>query len=221
MAQKPDPGTESINELLIQLINQKVDISVQNQSVSPEGNIVIELNENMYFADNAIITIKEKKLAELDKVVRQLKTVMDISFNKQKKRIKSLSLGDDAKVPVTFEENQISNTEPPHVDRADGRTMLLYDFRQATKYPELADDNFDNGTFNYWFYEKEDFLNVSFSAIEDDDVIKGALEEFKVVMKKRNIEMPIKVSVYEETIRTSPTSSSSRGLIKTFEIKDF
>jgi len=103
----------------------------------------------------------------------------------------------------------------------DPREILLFEFRQITKYPQFTDEDYDTGHFNYWFYKDEGFLNVSISGISDEKIITDALEEFKSVMKKRNVEMPIKVSIYEKTIPTSETKATSTGLIKQFEIKEF
>lgn len=103
----------------------------------------------------------------------------------------------------------------------DPREALLFEFRQITKYPQFTDDDYDTGDFNYWFYKREDHLNVSISGITDEKIINDALEEFKSVMKKRNVKMPLKVYIYEKTIRTSETTATSQGLIKEFEIKDF
>jgi len=100
----------------------------------------------------------------------------------------------------------------------DIRAILLGDFNQITKYTQFTDGDYKTGHFNYWFYKEEDFLNISISGVTDERIINDSLEEFKSVMKKRNIEMPIKVYIYEETISTSDTTATSRGLIRKFEI---
>ncbi|MDF7827041.1 hypothetical protein P4B35_23665 [Pontiellaceae bacterium B12227] len=124
--------------------------------------------------------------------------------------------------------NSSDNTDPVVIDldggkivAEDPRGILLYDFRQATKYTQFTDEDYETGHFNYWFYKEEDFLNVSISGVTDEKIINGALEDFKSVMKKRNVEMPIKVYIYEKTSKTSDTTASSQGLIKQFEINEF
>ena len=103
----------------------------------------------------------------------------------------------------------------------DPREILLFEFNQMTKYPQFTDKDYDTGHFNYWFYEKEKHLNISISGITDEKIITDALEEFKSVMKKRNVEMPIKVSIYEKTVPTSETTAISTGLIEQYEINEF
>ena len=106
-------------------------------------------------------------------------------------------------------------------DIKDNRSILFYDFKQITQYPELVDDDFENGDFHYMFYKKDDFVTVTICGVDNEDKIKSALEEFTSGMKKREIEQYLVVNVYEKKIRKTDSSATLENLIKTMEIKEF
>lgn len=103
----------------------------------------------------------------------------------------------------------------------DIRSMLFYDFKQVTKFPELVDEDYKNGDLDYMFYKDEDFVTVTICGVKEEDKIKSAIDEFKSVMIKREIEQYLVVNIYETKTRISDSRASLGKLIQTMEIKQF
>jgi len=123
--------------------------------------------------------------------------------------------------PKTEKQQAYIEVEGFKVELEDSRQALFYDFKQITEYPELIDDDYENGELEYTFYKKDDFVTVRISGVGDEEIIKSSIEEFKTVMKKREINQYLVVNIYDKITRTSETSATLGNLIKTMEIKNF
>ena len=122
------------------------------------------------------------------------------------------------------------NSENPHsyleveggkIKLDDPRQALYMDFKKITKYPELIDDDYANGDFQYMFYKEEDFVTVTICGVDEEEKIKSVIDEFKTVLKKREIEQYLVVKIYESKTRIDDSRASLGKLINTLEIKDF
>lgn len=97
--EEPAPApVDPLIELSMLFKNEKVDVAVQNEILSPDGNLIITLNGNTHFAEGATITINSTRLPELKKAVAQIKTVMEVS-SQQSRQIKSMFIQEGDSVP--------------------------------------------------------------------------------------------------------------------------
>jgi hypothetical protein len=103
----------------------------------------------------------------------------------------------------------------------DPRQALYMDFQKITKHPELIDEDYANGDFQYMFYKEDDFVTVSICGVDDEDIINSVINEFKSVLKKREIEQYLVVNIYESKTRIDDSRASLGKLINTLEIKNF
>jgi uncharacterized OsmC-like protein len=99
--EEPTP-IDPLSEITALLERQKIDISIQDKVMTPDGNLVLTLNGNAYFSDGATITINADRLDDLKKAVSQIERIMDISAQ-QSRKLKSLILQEESRVPVTYE----------------------------------------------------------------------------------------------------------------------
>ena len=101
--EKPTPvSIDLLSEITTLFESQKIDISIQDKVMTPDGNLVLTLNGNTYFADGATITINADRLDDLKKAVSQAKVIMEISAQKSQK-LKSIIIQEESRVPVTYE----------------------------------------------------------------------------------------------------------------------
>ncbi|QBG47695.1 hypothetical protein EGM51_09930 [Verrucomicrobia bacterium S94] len=99
-----EPIPEALSaELLTQIQKTNFDISVSEQSLSPNGSLILVLEENEIFTQGATIKIPKESLKELSGVFYKLKTVVSISSKNGKGKIKSLQFTDETKVAVAYE----------------------------------------------------------------------------------------------------------------------
>jgi hypothetical protein len=69
--------------------------------MTPEGNLILTLNGNSHFPDDATITIGSSEFDDFKTVVSKMKTILDMS-SEQGKTIRSMMFTDKIKVPVRY-----------------------------------------------------------------------------------------------------------------------
>jgi hypothetical protein len=95
---------ERASELLVLFKKYDIDVSVREQAISPEGRLVLTVNETASFVDGATILIYPDWFSDLDQVARRMKMTMDISKNNAKKRFVTMAFPEGNDVPVTYEK---------------------------------------------------------------------------------------------------------------------
>ena len=95
-------ATELASELKAELLKQEIEISSKCETISPEGYLIIELNQSDYFSDSALLTITPNHFEELDKVALKIKSMVDKSISKNSLPI----MGVDIDIPGLFESNK-------------------------------------------------------------------------------------------------------------------
>jgi hypothetical protein len=90
-------------ELSTQIQKTNFDALISKQYLSPNGDLILVLEENNSFAQGATIKIPKESFNELSSTFHKLKTIVRISSKQNKGKIKSLHFTDETKVAVTYE----------------------------------------------------------------------------------------------------------------------
>lgn len=95
--------TELSDEMFMLLKRYEIDISIREQVMSPEGRLVLAVNENVSFSDGATIVIYPEWFDDLGQVARRIKMTINIAKDNAKKRFSTMTIPEGNNVPVTFE----------------------------------------------------------------------------------------------------------------------
>ncbi len=92
---------------MISMLNDELNIGllIKNQQITPDGNLVLTLNEFSPFVEDAIVIIPPDKFDSLKGVMRSIKSIVSISKSRGARPIDELdfSLGSD-KVATRHEQ---------------------------------------------------------------------------------------------------------------------
>jgi len=87
-------------KLVSDLKAQHINLTINDQFMTAKNQLVLTVDQNMFFSQNAKIIIDPEKYKELTDTLRAIRTVSKISLKNSKKRARELFVSKDNKFKI-------------------------------------------------------------------------------------------------------------------------
>jgi len=87
-------------ELSTVIKKHNIDLTVNDQFMTADNQLILTVNQNIYFTQNALIAIHPTQYKTLDHTIRIIRQVTKISHKNTPRKIKKLTILNDGKIQV-------------------------------------------------------------------------------------------------------------------------